>query len=101
MYADGWGVPEDDIEAVRLWRLAAEQGFAGAQTNLGIMYVNGDGVPKDDVEALRWFNIAAENGDPKAGSYRDSALMLMSPADISEAQNRARVCMASGYQDCD
>jgi TPR repeat protein len=30
MYATGRGVPEDDVKAVRLYRLAAEQGFAGA-----------------------------------------------------------------------
>ena len=29
------------------WRLAAEQGNVGAQTNLGLMYANGEGVPED------------------------------------------------------
>ena len=32
---------DDDAEAVRLYRQAAEQGNAKAQTNLGNMYVNG------------------------------------------------------------
>ena len=31
MYADGRGVPEDDAEAVRWFRLAADQGHAYAQ----------------------------------------------------------------------
>ena len=31
MYANGEGVPEDDAEAVRWYRLAAEQGYAAAQ----------------------------------------------------------------------
>ena len=39
------GVPEDDAEAVRWYRLAAEQGNAFAQSNLGVMYANGEGVP--------------------------------------------------------
>ena len=39
MYAHGEGVPEDDAEAVRWFRLAADQGDARAQGNLGAMYV--------------------------------------------------------------
>ena len=46
MYSRGEGVPEDDAEAVRWYRLAAEQGFAAAQSNLGVMYDNGNGVPR-------------------------------------------------------
>ena len=45
MYANGEGVPEDDAEAVRWYRLAAEQGLASAQLNLRFMYANGEGVP--------------------------------------------------------
>ena len=44
MYANGEGVPEDDAEAVRWYRLAADQGDADAQYNLGVMYANGEGV---------------------------------------------------------
>ena len=62
MYANGEGVPEDDAEAVRWYRLAAEQGNATAQLNLGVMYAKGEGVPKDDAEAVRWFRLAAEQG---------------------------------------
>ena len=34
MYANGEGVPENDAEAVKGYRLAAEQGDASAQSNL-------------------------------------------------------------------
>ena len=54
MYANGSGVPQDAAEAVRWYRLAAEQGLARAQTNLGFMYANGSGVPQDAAEATRW-----------------------------------------------
>jgi TPR repeat protein len=37
MYADGRGVPQDHAEAVRWYRLAAEQGNAFAQFRLGVM----------------------------------------------------------------
>ncbi len=62
MYATGQGVPEDDAEAVRWYRLGTEQGNAAAQLNLGLMYDNGEGVPEDDAEAVRWFRLAAEQG---------------------------------------
>ena len=56
------GVPEDDTEATRWYRMAAEQGIANAQFNLGKMYNTGEGVPKDVVEAVRWYRMAAEQG---------------------------------------
>ena len=48
------------MEAVRWYRLAADQGHAVAQFNLGVHYYNGKGVPQDDVEALAWYRKAAE-----------------------------------------
>jgi TPR repeat protein len=45
MYRDGDGVPEDDAEAARWYRLAADQGHAPAQFNLGLMHATGEGVP--------------------------------------------------------
>ena len=62
MYADGLGVPQDDAEAARLYRLAAEQGNAIAQSNLGVITLTGRGVPQDDAEAIRWYRLAAEQG---------------------------------------
>ena len=44
MYDEGRGVRQDDAEAVRWYRQAAEQGYAAAQYNLGAMYANGRGV---------------------------------------------------------
>ena len=44
----------------------AEQGFAWAQNNLGVMYEKGDGVPQDDAEAVGWYRMAAEQGDASA-----------------------------------
>ena len=44
MYANGRGVPQDYAEAVKWYRLAADQGDAEAQHNLGVMYASGEGV---------------------------------------------------------
>ena len=41
-------------EIVKQLRLAAEQGNARAQTNLGLVYANGEGVPENDAEAVKW-----------------------------------------------
>ena len=62
MYHNGWGVPQDDKEAVYWYRLAVEQGYAIAQYNLGLMYEKGKGVPQDDKEAARLYRLAAEQG---------------------------------------
>ena len=62
MYREGWGVPQDDAEAVRWYRLAAAQGNAYAHYPLGLLYAEGRGVPRDDAEAVRWYRLSAEQG---------------------------------------
>jgi TPR repeat protein len=101
MYSNGRGVPQDYGEAVKWYRLAAEQGDARAQANLGIMHENGQGVPQDLVLAHMWTNISSANGEQSASERRTKLEALMTRDQIANAQARARVCMASGYQDCD
>ena len=43
-------------------RLAADQGDAGAQFNLGLMYDLGRGVPQDYAQAVKWYRLAADQG---------------------------------------
>ena len=43
--------------------MAAEQGFAVAQTELGTMYYNGHGALADYIMAHMWYNIGAANGN--------------------------------------
>jgi len=63
MYANGRGVPEDDAEAVRWYRLASVRGHASAQYNLGYMYATGEGVPRDYTEAALWLRLAMAQDD--------------------------------------
>ncbi len=98
---NGSGILQDYAEAVKWYRLAAEQGVAVAQTNLGVRYSKGQGVLQDNVAAHMWYNIGSANGNALGGKNRDVIAQKMTPADISEAQRRAKVCMASDYQDCD
>jgi len=101
MYDTGEGVPEDDAEAVRWFRLAAEQGHAEAQYNLGVMYAKGEGAPQDYSVAHMWADIAATNGVVTALRLRAIIAELMTPDAILAAQQRAKVCISSGYQNCD
>lgn len=56
------GVARDDHEAVRLYRLAAAQGWPEAEFNLGVMYDQGRGVPQNYAEAVHWYRITADRG---------------------------------------
>jgi TPR repeat protein len=47
---------KDYKQAVYWYQKAADQGYAGAQYNLGFMYVNGKGVLKDDKQAVYLFS---------------------------------------------
>ena len=86
--------PQDDAEAVTWFRQAAEQGRANGQANLGIMYAAGRGVPQDNVEAHMWLNLAASRSSgadrEQSVATRDRVAERMTPADLSEAQRRAR-----------
>ena len=90
----GDGVPQDYVEAAAWYRLAAEQGNASAQNNLGFMYATGEGVPQDNVEAHMWLNLAASRSSgeqrERVVTTRDAVAERMTPADLSEAQRRAR-----------
>ena len=100
MYHNGEGVVQDDKEAVKWYRMTAEQGIAIAQNNLGAMYANGEGVQYDFNKAHMWYNIARSNGDDLASENIEKLSRYMSQSDIAEAQEMARKCVDSGYQDC-
>ncbi|HEX9324889.1 MAG TPA: tetratricopeptide repeat protein [Reyranella sp.] len=99
MYWSGEGVPRDHKEAARLYLLAANQGYARAQNDIGFMLGFGEGIPpQDDIEAYKWLTLAingytAKNQDRLVQARKDLATLAkrMSPAQITEAERRARV----------
>ena len=93
-----YGVLQDHKEAVRLYRLAAEQGLANAQYNLGSAYGNGTGVIQDFIYAHMWWNIAASNGVDDGNKNKVEG--MMNSLDISEAQRLARECVKKNYKGC-
>ena len=62
------GKPQDYAQAVKYYRLAADQGFAMAQYNLGVCYKRGEGVPQDDGMAVKYYRLAADQGYAPAQS---------------------------------
>ena len=98
-YHNGEGVPQDYKEAARLFRLAAEQGYAPAQVNLGYVYYSGQGVPKDYKQAVHWYRLAAEQGNAQAqldlGDAYDSGQGV--PKDYKQAVHWYRLAAEQGY----
>ena len=77
---DAW-LPDRIVPPVRWYRLAAEQGHAAAQYNLGVAYAEGEGVRQDDVQAHMWFNLAAAEGsEARPPERRDEVAAEMPPA---------------------
>ena len=64
MYATGFGdFEEDDAEALKWYRLAAEQGLAQAQSTLGTAYAYGHSLEQDFDQAATWCRLGAEQDD--------------------------------------
>lgn len=90
MYANGQGVEQSFYEAAKMYRLAGEQGHAGAQVNLGSLYENCYGNGPCNAEAgANWYRRAAEQGDA-VGQY-NLAVMYAAGRGVAEDEWSARV----------
>jgi hypothetical protein len=98
MYRSGRGVPQDYKEAVKWYRLAADQGDASAQSNLGTMYDKGHSVIKNSVVAFALYNLSAANdpsSDNKATTNRTKLAEKMSNKEIEAGQDLTRKFVGS------
>ena len=92
-------MPQSDAEAARLFGLAADQGFADGQNNLGCLYEIGRGVPQSDAEAIRLFRLAAAQGHA-AAQVNLGALYLQGrgvPQSDAEAARLLRLAADQGF----
>jgi TPR repeat protein len=89
MSRDGKGGPKNYTDAIKWFRLAADQGLALAQFNLGLMYANGLG-PQDYVQAHMWLSLSATQGTQDAPRNREIVERHMTTAEIAEARELAR-----------
>jgi len=90
LYLRGEGAPQSAQMALFWFSRAAEQGDAPAFAKLGLMYAEAQGVRQDFIQAHMWFQLAAATGDEYSAERRDILAMKMTPAQITEAQERAR-----------
>jgi len=66
IYAEGLGVPKDEVVAAQWYAKGAELGDIEAAFSLGLFLAEGRGVKKDREAAARMFEIAAAKGHPYA-----------------------------------
>ena len=83
---------EDSLQAKII---AADQGDAVAQCNLGVMYSNGDGVNQDYSQASHYYKLAADQ------NYADAqfilGLMYYHGDGISEDKKQAAIYIEKAY----
>jgi TonB family protein len=78
-YGTGNGIPIDKARAAELERKSAEQGFAPAETALGMIYARGEGVAKDPILAHAWLSLANAQGDERARAQLQALESSMTP----------------------
>ena len=91
--------PEDDVEAAKWYRKAAEQGHEAAQARTALMYAYACGVARDDAEAARWFKRNADQGVP-GSMFHLGRLYLAGrgvPKDVAEATRLWKRSSELGY----
>ena len=60
------GLKQDDSQALKYWKMAAEGGSSTALDNLGNAYSSAWGVEKDYKEATKWYQKAIDTGENAA-----------------------------------
>ena len=112
MYRKGTGVIRDDRTSGQLFKMAAEQGHAGAMDQLVTFYWRGEGgFTQNYFYAHMWANISASLGyeghGRNKGTYGPNTSLrslekhhITSPADLDKAQQLARECVAKAYKNC-
>jgi TPR repeat protein len=73
-------------DAAAWFEMAAQQGYARAQHNLGMMYILGRGVRKNLVEAYKWLTIAEGQGHEKSKAVRARIWKKLTPEQLEMGQ---------------
>ena len=96
IYGVGLGVPRDDAEAIKWYRLAAEQGDPDGMNSLAYKYRYSDPPLQNTEQALVWFRRAADLEYPSALNnlgiiYLEGSLVPPDPVQAVELFRRAAV----------
>jgi hypothetical protein len=92
---------KDYVQAMQWWRKAADQGYAGAQNNVGVLFNKGWGVPQDYGQAMQWYRKAADQGYA-AAQYNIGVLFLNGQGvlrDAAQAKMWMQKAASSGSPD--
>ena len=89
MYYTGTGLTQDNQQAARWIRIAAEQGYAPAQLDLGYLYEQGKGVSLDYSAAYMWYKAAADRGAKAANAQLKKLSGLLTGAQVKQASEAA------------
>lgn len=99
LYARGYGVRANPLQALRLYELSAKAGSSEGMNALGFRYLHGTGVPKDVKRAAYWFCEAVVRGNWRA--MNNLGLLLISgevPVDLPEARKLWTQASELGHQ---
>lgn len=88
LYDHGEGVPQSDVEALKWYGKAADQGHGMAMANLGVMYETGQGVAQDPARAADWYRKAADKGIAQARS--NLGLLYANGMGVEQSDEQAR-----------
>ncbi len=106
MYQYAIGVEKDIPQAIKYYKLAAQQGSLPAEYNLGIIYLTGNEVNQDYKLALQWLTDAAFKGNDYAqyvlariyeNGYQDNEGKEIIKADKEQSLAMYRIAAANNY----
>ena len=89
------GKTQNYAKALKLYRIAAEQGHAESQWRLGLLLRDGKGISKNTTDAIKWFRKSAEQGNVY-GQYYLGYLYFNNKANI-EALNYFKMAAEQGH----
>lgn len=90
LYSQGaGGLAKNDSEAFKWYKKAADQGYAPAQYNLGILYDEGRGVPQNRAAAYFWLHLAASTGKKDYAARRDRTAQHLTLVQMAQLKKRA------------
>jgi TPR repeat protein len=95
MYDYGQGVPQDDVQALQWYLMAASKGDIKGQYQAANLYFSSPTVPKNNIEAYRWASLAAKGpaGDRTAIWSQQMLSVLtanMTEDEIDDAKSLAK-----------
>ena len=97
MYASGRDITQDNSRADTL----LEWAFGNSKdTPNDVPEHIPEHIPQDNRLAYMWYNLAAAQGDKKATESRDEIARIMTPEQITEAQEMSLRCLAREYKGC-